>query len=185
MEFQARVLWIFIYVAFIAGSRVSGTPVPCQHPENNTLKNQWTRLHTAQNVTSSASRQASRIASIIESSKASERTCPTTPSNDPNQPEERRSLCPWAYRINHDPTRYPVDLPEAVCLCRNCISSGANSCEAVYYEVPVLRQTQQCNSGAYVYRESFQKIAVGCTCTQPRIAIAQPIPRGGPDLSGF
>ncbi|XP_064612569.1 interleukin 17-like protein [Liolophura sinensis] len=182
---QIKVFWIFILMVLNIESHVTGSPVPCQQPGNNTLKNQWMRLHSAQNASTLVSRQASRVATIIESSKTSGRTCPTTLSTDPNQPEERRSLCPWSYRINHDPTRYPVDLPEAFCLCSNCISNRINTCEAVYYEVPVLRQTQQCNSGSYVYEETFQKIAVGCTCTQPRLAIAQPIQRSGPDPSGF
>ncbi|XP_066888214.1 interleukin-17B isoform X3 [Kogia breviceps] len=34
----------------------------------------------------------------------------------------KRSLSPWGYSINHDPSRIPADLPEARCLCLGCVN---------------------------------------------------------------
>ncbi|XP_051564152.1 interleukin-17D-like [Myxocyprinus asiaticus] len=80
------------------------------------------------------------------------------------------SLSPWAYRISHDPARYPRFLPEAYCLCKGCLT-GPNGEESdrfrstpVYIPTVILRRTGSCIGGRHSYTESYVSVAVGCTC---------------------
>ncbi|XP_026074165.1 interleukin-17D [Carassius auratus] len=80
------------------------------------------------------------------------------------------SLSPWAYRISHDPARYPRYLPEAYCLCKGCLT-GPNGEESdrfrstpVYTPTVILRRTGSCVGGRRSYTESYVSVAVGCTC---------------------
>uniref|UniRef100_A0A672SIG6 Interleukin 17d n=1 Tax=Sinocyclocheilus grahami TaxID=75366 RepID=A0A672SIG6_SINGR len=65
------------------------------------------------------------------------------------QSASRLALSPWAYRISHDPARYPRYLPEA-----KVRSSAAL----------VFMQTGSCVGGRHSYTESYVSVAVGCTC---------------------
>lgn len=89
----------------------------------------------------------------------------------PRTPINLLSLSPWAYRISHDPARYPRYLPEAYCLCKGCLT-GPNDEESdrfrstpVYMPTVILRRTAgPCVGGRHSYTESYVSIAVGCTC---------------------
>ncbi|XP_067265607.1 interleukin-17D [Chanodichthys erythropterus] len=88
----------------------------------------------------------------------------------PRTPVNFLSLSPWAYRISHDPARYPRYLPEAYCLCKGCLT-GPNGEESdrfrstpVYMPTVILRRTGSCVGGRHSYTESYVSIAVGCTC---------------------
>ncbi|XP_072542144.1 interleukin-17D [Salminus brasiliensis] len=88
----------------------------------------------------------------------------------PRTPVNFLSLSPWAYRISHDPARYPRFLPEAYCLCRGCLM-GPNREESeqyrstpVYIPTAVLRRTGSCVGGRHSYVESYVSVPVGCTC---------------------
>ncbi|XP_051761592.1 interleukin-17D [Ctenopharyngodon idella] len=88
----------------------------------------------------------------------------------PRTPVNFLSLSPWAYRISHDPARYPRYLPEAYCLCKGCLT-GPNGEESdrfrstpVYMPTVILRRTGLCVGGRHSYTESYVSIAVGCTC---------------------
>ncbi|TRY89768.1 hypothetical protein DNTS_000011 [Danionella cerebrum] len=93
----------------------------------------------------------------------------------PGVPVNLLSLAPWAYRISHDPMRYPRYLPEAHCLCRGCLT-GPNGEESdhfkstpVYMPAVVLRRVSgSCIGGRHSYTESYVSIAVGCTCVAVR-----------------
>lgn len=88
----------------------------------------------------------------------------------PRTPVNFLSLSPWAYRISHEPARYPRYLPEAYCLCKGCLT-GPNGEESdrfrstpVYMPTVILRRTGSCVGGRHSYTESYVSIAVGCTC---------------------
>ncbi|XP_073677330.1 interleukin-17B-like [Garra rufa] len=89
-----------------------------------------------------------------------------------------RSLSPWSYRINHDETRKPVDIPEAVCSCVGCINpftmqeDRTMTSALIYAKIPVRRllchrptkkPTKQ-KKCVPRYRTVVESIAVGCTC---------------------
>ncbi|XP_066474492.1 interleukin-17B [Tiliqua scincoides] len=89
----------------------------------------------------------------------------------------KRSLSPWAYRINHDAARLPVDIPEAHCLCAGCINPFTMQEDRtmvsipIYSKIPVRRllcepskphrKKKRCHKE---YRMVMETIAVGCTC---------------------
>ncbi|XP_077183201.1 interleukin-17B isoform X2 [Paroedura picta] len=89
----------------------------------------------------------------------------------------KRSLSPWAYRINHDAARIPVDIPEALCLCAGCINPFTMQEDRtlvsipIYSKIPVRRllcepskthkKKKKCHKE---YKMVMETIAVGCTC---------------------
>uniref|UniRef100_A0A8D0B637 Interleukin 17B n=1 Tax=Salvator merianae TaxID=96440 RepID=A0A8D0B637_SALMN len=89
----------------------------------------------------------------------------------------KRSLSPWAYRINHDATRIPMDIPEAHCLCAGCINPFTMQEDRtmvsipIYSKIPVRRQLcepskphrkkKRCHKE---YKMVMETVAVGCTC---------------------
>nr|XP_025034773.1 interleukin-17B [Pelodiscus sinensis] len=85
----------------------------------------------------------------------------------------KRSLSPWAYRINHDATRIPADIPEAQCLCTGCIHPLTMQEDRKLPVRRLLCHTPQ-GSGAKPrrkkkrchkeYKMVMETIAVGCTC---------------------
>ena len=99
-----------------------------------------------------------------------ERQCPKSISQlSTKQDVQDQSLCPWYNVMNYDPDRYPSALIEARCKCETCTGidpgSGAG-CQPVYYNVPVLRRSDSCQSnGQYKYTKGWQKIVIGCTCS--------------------
>ncbi|KAM6934078.1 interleukin-17D [Xenentodon cancila] len=101
-------------------------------------------------------------------------TCPTNgrPLADGKSrlPVNLLSISPWGYRMSYDPTRYPRYIPEAYCLCKNCLiaSYGEESDQyrstPVYAPAVILRRTGSCMGGRHSYSEIYVSIAVGCTC---------------------
>ena len=78
-----------------------------------------------------------------------------------------RSYCPWYNFISHNMDRYPHDLAEARCRCDYGAGMGSETaCEPVHYSIRVLRRTDQCVDGLYVYTPGWQSISVGCTTTR-------------------
>nr|XP_020636121.1 interleukin-17B isoform X1 [Pogona vitticeps] len=89
----------------------------------------------------------------------------------------KRSLSPWAYRINHDATRVPADIPEAHCLCAGCINPFTMQEDRtmvsipIYSKIPVRRllcepskphrKKKRCHKE---HKMVMETIAVGCTC---------------------
>ncbi|XP_062979358.1 interleukin-17B [Elgaria multicarinata webbii] len=89
----------------------------------------------------------------------------------------KRSLSPWAYRINHDAARIPVDIPEAHCLCAGCINPFTMQEDRtmvsipIYSKIPVRRllcepskphrKKKRCHKE---HKTVMETIAVGCTC---------------------
>ncbi|XP_034855431.1 interleukin-17B-like [Mirounga leonina] len=84
----------------------------------------------------------------------------------------KRSLSPWGYSINHDPSRIPADLPEARCLCLGCVNPFTMQEDRSMVSVPVFSQVpvrrRLCplppRPGPCRQRAVMETIAVGCTC---------------------
>ncbi|XP_047634976.1 interleukin-17B [Phacochoerus africanus] len=84
----------------------------------------------------------------------------------------QRSLSPWGYSINHDPSRIPADLPEARCLCLGCVNPFTMQEDRSMVSVPVFSQVpvrrRLCplppRAGPCRQRAVMETIAVGCTC---------------------
>ncbi|XP_053483512.1 interleukin-17D [Ictalurus furcatus] len=101
-------------------------------------------------------------------------SCPSAGVLQPVQrssiPVNLRSLSPWAYRLRHDPARYPRFIPEAYCLCKGCLMGPSGEESEEYRSVPVLvptavlRRAGSCVGGRRSYTESYESIPVGCTC---------------------
>ncbi|GAA6070295.1 interleukin-17D isoform X1 [Tachysurus ichikawai] len=87
-----------------------------------------------------------------------------------SMPVNLLSLSPWAYRLRHEPSRYPRYIPEAYCLCKGCLTGPSGEESEDYRSVPVfvptavLRRSGSCVGGRRSYTESYESIAVGCTC---------------------
>lgn len=100
-------------------------------------------------------------------------TCPSgrrNPDRKSRVPVNFQSLSPWAYRISHDPARYPRFIPEAYCLCKGCLTGPFGEESDQYRSTPVympsviMRRTGSCVGGRHSYTESYVSIPVGCTC---------------------
>lgn len=74
------------------------------------------------------------------------------------------------FRLRHEPSRYPRYIPEAYCLCKGCLTGPSGEESEDYRSVPVfvptavLRRSGSCVGGRRSYTESYESIAVGCTC---------------------
>ncbi|KAJ8405944.1 hypothetical protein AAFF_G00308320 [Aldrovandia affinis] len=101
-------------------------------------------------------------------------TCPSAgrpnPSSKSRVPVNVLSISPWAYRISHEPARYPRFIPEAYCLCKGCLTGPLGKESDQYRSTPVympsviLRRTGSCVGGRHAYVESYVSVAVGCPC---------------------
>ena len=78
-----------------------------------------------------------------------------------------RSYCPWYNQIQHDKNRYPPDIAQARCRCKESIALGGKSeCREVRYFMMVLRNTGSYGSdGLFIYKPCLQFVSVGCTPT--------------------
>ena len=96
--------------------------------------------------------------------------CPSHPKGGRRDILSERSVCPWYHVKTSDPARFPQDLTEARCRCSNCLLDDrvTSACEKVYFPLRVLRMTGNCVQGLYEYEESWEQIAVGCTCALHR-----------------
>ena len=81
----------------------------------------------------------------------------------------RVKACPFEYHLhNVDPNRYPIVIPEARCLCEDCLNSLDRECQPVYYNVKVLKR-KGCVGGVYKYEFGFERVAVSCACVRVQI----------------
>ncbi|XP_032834850.2 uncharacterized protein LOC116957042 [Petromyzon marinus] len=83
-----------------------------------------------------------------------------------------RSLSPWTYRMNEDPSRVPARLPEAQCLCPGCVDASRQRHDLAWASVPVtaaagvLRRVP-CALGRVALVPGWVHVAVACTCAAP------------------
>jgi hypothetical protein len=94
------------------------------------------------------------------------------------------SLCPWYVEMTYDPDRYPERLASARCKCKHCYRANGSKykrsnrsdiprCKEIKQLTRVLRiqknpkgdkVCQPNNNKLFLYKESYEEIAVGCTC---------------------
>ncbi|XP_071110700.1 uncharacterized protein [Haliotis cracherodii] len=97
-------------------------------------------------------------------------TCPSSVSDDPQDPLWMRSLCPWYYNVTRLPAgHYPSAIPQAVCKCEKCVDNNQKQCERVSTQIRVLEEIG-CGNGFYKYKPKTIAHYVGCTCANRRIA---------------
>jgi hypothetical protein len=100
--------------------------------------------------------------------------CPNVTTVQHGVTIDERSLCPWYSIINHDPDRYPYDIVEAECRCQTCVGfaqASGTGCEKIYYNIPVLRKTGECDdNGKYKFAPGWHRLATGCVCAMTRQA---------------
>ncbi|XP_012309304.1 interleukin-17B isoform X2 [Aotus nancymaae] len=109
------------------------------------------------------------VAQLRNSSELAKRKCEV---NLQLWMSNKRSLSPWGYSINHDPSRIPADLPEARCLCLGCVNPFTMQEDRSMVSVPVFSQVpvrrRLCppppRTGPCRQRAVMETIAVGCTC---------------------
>ncbi|XP_075827234.1 interleukin-17B [Microtus pennsylvanicus] len=109
------------------------------------------------------------VAQLRNSSETAKRKCEV---NLQLWLSNKRSLSPWGYSINHDPSRIPADLPEARCLCLGCVNPFTMQEDRSMVSVPVFSQVpvrrRLCppppRPGPCRHRVVMETIAVGCTC---------------------
>lgn len=95
--------------------------------------------------------------------------CPKT-INETSSAIQDISISPWSYRVNKDSSRFPAEITEAYCLCKNClISEGSDQLlisEKFEDPIPVLRRTRKCRNGHFVYKLDTIKVPKFCVCTR-------------------
>ena len=153
---------------------ISCNPTPCRTPEN--LSTHFLELNYNFN-NSHNSFPENLISSYYENTRISYdgiftrrgSSCPLfVPSSGSIQD---RSLCPWYYRANRNPRRYPATILEAVPRCTNCVGTSGNGrhiCERLYRSLKVLIRQDRCNNGQYVYVERTEEFAIASLCAQRR-----------------
>ena len=83
-----------------------------------------------------------------------------------------RSTCPWYLEMNYDNQRFPKTLVNARCKCRRCLAPNSNGagCQPTVIRIKVLRRELSksglplCSNGTALYGNTWETIAVGCTC---------------------
>ncbi|KAJ8040214.1 Interleukin-17D [Holothuria leucospilota] len=80
-----------------------------------------------------------------------------------------RSMCPWHYKIDFQPQRFPTTLALAKCNCGSCLDPFTNeirddlTCQPIFYKIKVLRKVG-CTDGFFKYELHEQEIPVACAC---------------------
>ncbi|KAJ8047983.1 Interleukin 17-like protein [Holothuria leucospilota] len=81
-----------------------------------------------------------------------------------------RTTCPWEYITNVNNTRYPREIPFAVCKCSSCVSETGSSffstngyCQPVIEMKPVLIR-EECVNNQARYALHEEPVSVGCVC---------------------
>ncbi|KAI1719708.1 interleukin-17 domain-containing protein [Ditylenchus destructor] len=104
--------------------------------------------------------------------------CSEPPATSVNSSVMQRSLCPWHWRLNHDDTREPKLISEAVCLCRKSRGTSGSYCMPIQREMPILKRVA-CNpvTKRYEYVKAVKMVTVGCHSVLPRTQRALPLSR--------
>ncbi|XP_029642177.1 interleukin 17-like protein [Octopus sinensis] len=75
------------------------------------------------------------------------------------------STCPWTIVDVNDSTVYPSLRSEAVCRFKKCNgSSPTHQCVQVFTKTPVLKRTNQCVDGLYVFKPTEIDVPTACVC---------------------
>ncbi|CAG5124193.1 unnamed protein product [Candidula unifasciata] len=94
--------------------------------------------------------------------------CPTNTNVLSSSTEERlRSNCPWKLtRRDLGPNAYPRYVPEAVCICSECVGSAMNSCQTLTAPVTYF-ELHSCQDDMALMVKKVEMVAVGCFCAGP------------------
>lgn len=96
------------------------------------------------------------------------------------------TMCPSYPVINFDPRRIPAMLQEVACQCQHCAMHVPHrdrgdsslettySCQPVTYYTRVLRRTQKCHRGVYVYRTVWEPLTLACACGKNKRVVSKP-----------
>ena len=120
----------------------------------------------------------SNSTSLRRALMAGHRYCPTI-VNSKSRNNMESSTCPWYLELTYDINRYPMYLANARCRCEHCVGMGIyvmgdaeTKCKEIIVKVKVIRRKETpegmplCNeNGTAVYTDTWEDIAVGCTCT--------------------
>ncbi|NXH52549.1 IL17F protein, partial [Rhabdornis inornatus] len=83
-----------------------------------------------------------------------------------------RSLAPWDYRLDEDPTRFPRVIADAQCRLSGCMSplgQEDHSLNSVPIQQEILMLRREQRGCVPSYRLEKRLITVGCTCVTPVI----------------
>jgi len=92
--------------------------------------------------------------------------CPQNVSHGQTVAIHHRSLCPWYYKVDHDPNRYPTTFLVAVTPCTlGCVGNPHLQCAPITSETTVLKKSQTPEAdGSYRFEETLHSVTVGYTC---------------------
>ncbi|XP_036365846.1 interleukin 17-like protein [Octopus sinensis] len=162
LEVLSSIVIFLFNIAFLVSS--ASIPDQCKIPAN--LKVQYQTLSRAaigNNFLLPVERAP--VGSKQNSQTDGDKTCPTSPSSSDIIRE--RSTCPWYLNITHDSTVFPPSRTEAVCRCNGCFDSDNNhECVMVYTPMTVLKRTDECVDGLYVYKPKVIEVATACACAR-------------------
>ena len=92
-------------------------------------------------------------------------TCPATVKTDPNLPVSAKSTCPWYYKVDHNPNRYPANILYAVTPCNVTCIGGNDDLQCLPVVRTIETMTEKGNeSGSIRYETTEEQITVGFTC---------------------
>ncbi|KAK9956660.1 hypothetical protein ABG768_014379 [Culter alburnus] len=87
-------------------------------------------------------------------------------------PSPSRSMSPWTYETSFDNSRIPVQISEAKCEKRRCLTKDGKEdwgleSKPIYYEITVLRRVKGKNATQYALKLETKIVSLGCTCVLP------------------
>ncbi|XP_045171981.2 uncharacterized protein LOC123534014 [Mercenaria mercenaria] len=102
--------------------------------------------------------------------------CPLKVSTGLNDPNHKRSTCPWYYRASRDAKRFPAVVLNAEPLCDYAIgSNNAEECVAITQSMTVLKQQNYADEhGNLVWKEETMTVILGYTSAGRRLAENSP-----------
>ena len=92
--------------------------------------------------------------------------CPETVKTDPNLPVSAKSTCPWYYKVDHNPNRYPANILYAVTPCNAACIDGSDElqCLPVVRTIEVMIEKGHDESGNIIYETMEAENTVAWTC---------------------
>ncbi|XP_045157364.2 uncharacterized protein LOC123523779 [Mercenaria mercenaria] len=94
-----------------------------------------------------------------------ELVCPKQVSTGSNDPPNKRSTCPWYYRVKHNPKQYPAMIMNAERLCEYSIGSNNSfECVPITQKFSVLElQNYMDDNDNYVWTNTMVTVVIGYT----------------------
>lgn len=169
---------------------VNGASIPCKHPtrrmmrriRTNYFKNIRTRLHDSFGLlTIQNQKDSGQYNPYKDLHRKSRRSISVDPTEErcPTNLEHVRDSCPHFYVLDVDNKRIPKIIIQAKCKCLKCLNFDQlnqpnefndtyMSCIPVNYYSRVLRVKGCTADGFHKYVETWEPVAVGCSCANRR-----------------